>query len=57
MDKKLHENLINETEELKKIIAEYSTKSIVGSCYVVLHPQFGSKTENAPKLSSNTEII
>jgi hypothetical protein len=57
MDKKLHENLIRETEELRKTVAGFSTESIVGSCYLALHPQLGSETENAPKLSSKVKQI
>lgn len=54
MDEQLNKALIRETEELRKFISAYSTRGVVGSVYMVLHPQFGASAdeEDSPKLSS-----
>jgi SEC-C motif len=58
MDKKLHDDLIKETEKLRGIVAKYSTESIVGTCYVILHPQFSSKTDqDTPRLTSKVRQV
>lgn len=57
MDKKLHDELINETEKLRNIISQYSTESILGTCYINLHPQFSLKEEDTPHLSSKVKQI
>jgi hypothetical protein len=54
MDEQLNKELIRETEELRKFISAYATRGVVGSIYMVLHPQFGASAdeEDSPKLSS-----
>ncbi len=54
MDERRNKDLVKETEELRQFIATYSTRSVLNSVHLILHPQLGkaAEGEDFPKLSS-----
>jgi hypothetical protein len=52
MDRRLHENLLNDTNELRRLISSFSTDSIAGSCAAYVFTRIGAESDKPSELSS-----
>lgn len=52
MDRRLHEKLVNDTHELRRLISSFSTDSIAGSCAAYVFTRIGVESDKPSELSS-----
>src|SRR5258708_4074852 len=52
MDPRLHEKLLKDTNELRRLISSFSTESVSGSCAASVFTRIGVEGDKPPELSS-----